>query len=64
MAMPPRFPDRRAIAYDAVERVDAATGAPLPPTPLIPVRYFTTAASGLTATVSAEQRTVSFDLAK
>jgi hypothetical protein len=52
------------IAYDAVERVDVATGAPLPPTPLIPVRYFTTEASGLTATVSAEQRTVSFDLAK
>lgn len=52
------------IAYEAIEKVDPATGAPLPPTPLIPVRYFTTADSGLTATVSAENRTVSFDLAK
>jgi hypothetical protein len=52
------------IAYDALEKVDPATGAPLPPTPLIPVRYFTTSESGLTATVSAESRTVSFDLAR
>lgn len=52
------------IAYDAVERVDPATGAPLPPTPLIPSRYFTTAESGLRATVSGENRTASFDLAK
>jgi hypothetical protein len=52
------------IAYEAVEKVDPATGAPLPPTPLIPVRYFTPSGSGLTATVSAENRTVSFDLAR
>lgn len=52
------------IAYEALEKVDPATGAPLPPTPLIPVRYFTTTESGLTATVSKEHRTVSFDLAR
>jgi hypothetical protein len=52
------------IAYEAVEKVDPATGAPLPPTPLIPTRYFTTAGSGLSATVSADGRTVSFDLTK
>jgi hypothetical protein len=52
------------IAYDAIERVDATTGAPLPPVPLIPTRYFTTEASGLTATISPASRTASFDLAK
>jgi hypothetical protein len=52
------------IAYEAVEKVDPTTGAPLPPTPLIPVRYFTTAGSGLAATVAADSRSVSFDLTK
>lgn len=52
------------IAYEAIEKVNPTTGAPLPPTPLIPVRYFTTAESGLSTSVSADSRTVSFDLTK